>query len=578
MDFNKNFKIFTTIIFAFSFLVFSFPASAQKVLQCAPMKATVNNDLEVKNDLQVDHNATIANDATVNNDLRVNKDIYGASGAQRIYLGNNTSSPFITNNAGNGILFYSQGGQNFLWQSLTNPDPNAMILRSGGGLPNNNNYNLQVFGQVSPYQLHTQIIHLDSQGIGSGLNSNIIKLTNTAGSGNGAGMFIGDGDDNLLFSALQADGSPGTAMLALDTSNNNIGIQTVNPQITLAIGDDDTGLKWNLDGNFSLYTNNSERIKIDPAGDVSINNRLCLGGVCRPDWPAAIPETDPTVLASVKDGVAWGELSGIPADISDGDQVGLTAVAWGDVSAKPAICPIGQFVIDISAGTCAVPPAAAAEADTLATVTTRGNSTTNAIIVGGLTVDTNTLYVDSVNNRVGIGTLAPSYELDMGAANSRIRLQNPTAVLNSYITAGSSETSTGKNFAVAIKDSLWVTQNAFIDGDLTVQGNSTLGGAATDITNVNGDICIGFLCIRYIASKTIYCNSGGYCDDQSSLPGCSSPTTMPATMHVKKGDKEAITDYFCKWKGGAVTGYSYCGKGGSDASYSDYECRYFEVQ
>ena len=31
-------------------------------------------------------------------------------------------------------------------------------------------------------------------------------------------------------------------------------------------------------------------------------------------------ETDPTVLASVKDGVGWSELSGIPSDIADGDQ------------------------------------------------------------------------------------------------------------------------------------------------------------------------------------------------------------------------------------------------------------------
>ncbi|MGB2813772.1 MAG: hypothetical protein WBC75_01595 [Dehalococcoidales bacterium] len=31
-------------------------------------------------------------------------------------------------------------------------------------------------------------------------------------------------------------------------------------------------------------------------------------------------ETDPTVLASVKDGVDWSELSGIPGDIADGDQ------------------------------------------------------------------------------------------------------------------------------------------------------------------------------------------------------------------------------------------------------------------
>jgi hypothetical protein len=54
-----------------------------------------------------------------------------------------------------------------------------------------------------------------------------------------------------------------------------------------------------------------------------------------------------------------------------------------------------------------------AEADTLDSVTDRGNTTTNAIEVGGLTVDTTTLVVDSTNNRVGIGTTSPAYKLDV---------------------------------------------------------------------------------------------------------------------------------------------------------------------
>lgn len=47
------------------------------------------------------------------------------------------------------------------------------------------------------------------------------------------------------------------------------------------------------------------------------------------------------------------------------------------------------------------------ETQTLDDVVTLGSSTTQAIVVGGLTVDTNTLAVDTVNNRVGIGTTSP---------------------------------------------------------------------------------------------------------------------------------------------------------------------------
>jgi hypothetical protein len=44
---------------------------------------------------------------------------------------------------------------------------------------------------------------------------------------------------------------------------------------------------------------------------------------------------------------------------------------------------------------------------TLDQVTTAGNTTTNAITVGGLTVATNLIYTDTVNGRVGIGTNTP---------------------------------------------------------------------------------------------------------------------------------------------------------------------------
>ena len=69
---------------------------------------------------------------------------------------------------------------------------------------------------------------------------------------------------------------------------------------------------------------------------------------------------------------------------------------------------------------------------TLDQVTTAGNTTTNSITVGGLTVDTDTLHVDTANNRVGIGTTAPTDKLhviDGTAANifGRIRSTNTNA-------------------------------------------------------------------------------------------------------------------------------------------------------
>ncbi len=80
-------------------------------------------------------------------------------------------------------------------------------------------------------------------------------------------------------------------------------------------------------------------------------------------------------------------------------------------------------------------------ADTLDAVTTLGNTTTNSITVGGLIVDTNTLYVDSTNNRVGIGTTSPQTMLDLASNNNlgtalntlRFTDTDPTAVTDAEI-------------------------------------------------------------------------------------------------------------------------------------------------
>ena len=70
-----------------------------------------------------------------------------------------------------------------------------------------------------------------------------------------------------------------------------------------------------------------------------------------------------------------------------------------------------------------------AESDTLASVTGRGNTTTNAITVGGLTVATNLIYTDTVNSRVGIGTTSPQYKLDVVG---QYKQTNPSGLLSLY--------------------------------------------------------------------------------------------------------------------------------------------------
>ena len=52
--------------------------------------------------------------------------------------------------------------------------------------------------------------------------------------------------------------------------SGNVGIGTTTPKIHLAIGDDDTGLKQQGDGELAIYTNNSEGVRFNKDGNVGI--------------------------------------------------------------------------------------------------------------------------------------------------------------------------------------------------------------------------------------------------------------------------------------------------------------------
>jgi hypothetical protein len=120
-------------------------------------------------------------------------------------------------------------------------------------------------------------------------------------------------------------------------------------------------------------------------------------------------------------------------------------------------------------------------------------------IIGDLTVDTNTLYVDSSNNKVGIGTITPDYQLDVtgtasiGALSLNANGNSDLALIqsgtNNIIFQNSSNgtlmtlTNTG-NLGIGITNpvsQLQTSSDAEIGGDMTVQGNLTVNGTLTTI-------------------------------------------------------------------------------------------------
>lgn len=76
-------------------------------------------------------------------------------------------------------------------------------------------------------------------------------------------------------------------------------------------------------------------------------------------------ETDPTVAASVKDGISWTEVSGKPAGLDDGDDIGITSETDPVFSASEAAGMINGDITKWNTywdNTCVIPAAAFAPA------------------------------------------------------------------------------------------------------------------------------------------------------------------------------------------------------------------------
>ena len=107
------------------------------------------------------------------------------------------------------------------------------------------------------------------------------------------------------------------------------------------------------------------------------------------------------------------------------------------------------------------------ETDTLNDVVGRGSSTTSAITVGGLTVDTNTLSVDTVNNRVGLGTTSPKTRLTVEGS---VTLKEQAAADTDSAAYGQLWVKTGT------PNELYFTNDAGTDIRLDSETDSVVGG------------------------------------------------------------------------------------------------------
>ena len=81
-------------------------------------------------------------------------------------------------------------------------------------------------------------------------------------------------------------------------------------------------------------SNDPVNFYVNPNGDSKVKNVFATSDVCIFGTATCLStvggiqsETDPTVITSVKDGISWSEITGIPGGFSDGvDNTGVTVV------------------------------------------------------------------------------------------------------------------------------------------------------------------------------------------------------------------------------------------------------------
>ena len=229
------------------------------------------------------------------------------------------------------------------------------------------------------------------------------------------------------------------SVFRVDNSSNRTSINTISTNLDLALGASSTGFNSENTNEIGIYSSGTEAMRILNTGNINVTNsmginnstpayELDISGDVNTTGSYKINGIDVLTSDTLGIGITQSSLETVGTlsqnlNVTGEYQINGTSVLSSDTLGtgvtQSSLETIGTLAQTLNiTGDYQINGTNVLSSDTLGTGVTQSNLQTfgsilSMTIANDLTVDTDTLYVQSSTDRVGINTTAPSFELDV---------------------------------------------------------------------------------------------------------------------------------------------------------------------